>query len=102
MSVGWCVDVMVNVFSPEIWDAEGKMYVFRCYPAARIERWTFRVQRATLEKLEADGSKQRATAFDRYKDAIYDAAIRRMRIGDPEVEHVLILQDFHDAVTALG
>jgi hypothetical protein len=88
---------MPYVFSPELWDTNRDMYVFRCHPEARLERWTFYVTESTLKKLDPRPANCRTEVFDRCRAAIYQAALCRIYLGDPDVEHVLTFQDFTDA-----
>src|SRR5687768_3988566 len=87
---------MPYIFSPALWDPNRKMYVFRCHPAAKPERWTFYVSESTLMRLDPRPAQCRTSVFDRCKAAIYEAALCRMYFGAPDVEHVLNFLDFND------
>ena len=80
---------MQERMTPEVWDAAREMYIFRCHPAAKLERWTFCVPRSTLEEIEPDRSLSMATIFNRLRARIYRAAYHRMTAGCPREEQVI-------------
>jgi hypothetical protein len=91
---------MPYVFSPELWDPNREMYVFRCHPATRFERWTFYVSESTLKQLDPRPAACPMSVFERCRVAIYQAALCHMYLGDPDVEQVLTFPDFNDAAMA--
>jgi len=90
---------MQHVFSPEIWDEDRQVFVFRCYPEARVERWTFMVSPAALLPLGYEGAW--FTGFGCCRGAIYAAAERRMLSGHPEQDQVLSARDLIVCAVAL-
>ncbi len=89
---------MPFVFSPEVYDAERGLYRFRCYPTARVERWTFWIAEASLRSLPPSPATSGESLFGCYKEAIHRAALLRMSSGDPDAEHVLSLQDLREVI----
>ena len=85
---------MPFVFSPETYDAERGLYRFGCYPAARVERWTFWIAESTLRKLASRLPEGSEPVFTKLRDVVHQAALARMASGDADVEHVLTLNDF--------
>ena len=91
---------MPYVFSPEVHDAERGLYRFRCYLTAYVECWTFWVAEATLTSLPPISAFEDAaegdSLFECYREAIHQAALLRMRSGEPHVEHFLTASDFKE------
>jgi hypothetical protein len=91
---------MEYVFSPEVYDPERGLYRFRCYLTAYVERWTFWIAEATLRELPpACRALEGDSLFCCLKQVIHQAALVRMSVGDPDVEHVLTLHDFKQMST---
>lgn len=58
--------------SPETWAGDREMFVFRCHHQAKGDRWTFLVERATLEAFIADEPFQPAATFDKLRPLVSD------------------------------
>jgi hypothetical protein len=89
---------MPFVFSPEAFVAEQGMYRFRCYPTARVERWTFWVAESTLSQLAPCRVGASDRAFGELREVVHQAALERMKSGAVDVEQVLTLGDFEDSI----
>ena len=91
---------MPYVFSPEVHDADRGLYRFRCYLTAYVECWTFWIAEATLTSLPPictfEGTPEGNSIFECYREAIHQAALLRMRSGEPHVEHFLTASDFKE------
>ena len=88
---------MPQFISPESWVQSREMFVFRVYPAANMERWTFCVSRSTLEELEPQSPSSVAEVFRRCRPEIHRAALRRTSRGAQDADQVLSAQEIRDA-----
>lgn len=81
----------------EIFAADRDLFVFRCHVATRGNRWTFCVDRSTLQALEPESSGNPALIFDHFRHGIYKAAYSRMVFADPTDQQVISAQDVRNA-----
>jgi hypothetical protein len=82
--------------SPETWARDRDAFVFRCHHPLKGDRWTFLVERSTLEVLAADEPLQPTTAFDKLRLSIYAAAFSRMEYADPKVQQMITVEDIRN------
>ena len=77
-------------FSREVWVQEGSAFTFRCENQRFGDRASFCVTQSALQDLEPELSAlTAAAAFEALRPVIYGAALERMRVASPMVQHVL-------------
>ena len=76
-------------FSPEVWVKERKAFIFQCENQRYGDKATFCVTQSALQDLEPKKRFEPAAAFDALRPVIYGAALERMRVASPMVQHVL-------------
>ena len=76
-------------FSPEVWVQERKAFIFHCENRRFGDKATFCVTQSALQDLEPQLRFEPEAAFDALRPVIYGAALERMRVASPMVQHVL-------------
>jgi hypothetical protein len=92
---------MLDWMGAETWVPDRECFMFRVEAAG--SRWTFLVERATLQALAGESDPDLEAVFDEHREAIYEAALKRMANATPSDQHRLALRDidgFRDTVTS--
>lgn len=80
--------------SPETWAQDRDAFVFRCHQPRKGDRWTFLVERGTLEAFAPDDESLPLTStFDKLRPIIYAAAFSRMMYADPKQQQRIAIED---------
>jgi hypothetical protein len=83
---------MEGRFGAETWSAERGAMIFHCRDEIGV-KWTFCVNRSTLEALEPDQTIIPDLTFNQFRAQIYAAATTRMKSGSPEAQQVIPLHE---------
>ena len=83
--------------SPETWAEDREAFVFRCHHPMRGDRWTFLVERGTLEAFAPeDESLQVSSTFNKLRPFIYAAAYSRMEYADSTAQQRITVEDIRN------
>lgn len=90
---------MRTIMRDETWVSGRESFMFRCV-RSNGEKWTFVVDRTTLEELNPD--ERPARTFEAYRSRIYDAARRKMALSNPGEQHVITAADLGGGAKVKG